>query len=965
MFMGVVFRMAPLFVSTAIASILVASAAHAAPRQIELPSQPAAESIPKFARQAGLQILAPESLTRGVRTQAVRGVMEPRAGLDLLLAGTGLHVASEDGGVVTLAGPNGGRFPGGSESPGGRADATVEGVVVTGTALQNREAIRTRRDALTVVDALAQDDTGDLADQSLAEALSRLPAVSTMQVLYGEQESQYVAVRGITPDLNFVSVDGVGMISVANNGAAERRVDLALIPSQAARKTEVFKTFTADQDAGAIGGIINIVPYSAFERGRDRFYLDAYVNYVTNNEVPGWNSLGGYKDSPWSGGAKGLWTHRFGADEIFGVVLSGVYEQRSYDDVKRNPNGRTFYTATGGATTPDQPDWNGYDPAPQALVDYEFTSYIKTYGGSATLEFRPTPGWYSSLMLYDYTQTEDQTNNVFTLRGFANIKNQTQSTGTLSIPDVRTAFNYDRFENESRGAIFKTRYDLDEVSSLEFRAGYNANTFYDREYANVYQYKPTGLTVDYDTSGDSVDFALSGTGAWMDPSKYSLLTANDTLTRAKGEASEARLDYTRNFDAQSRGLGVKAGLGARKATYRRDLDQTVYATDKSSLAGYGYSDPNYTPWMWGYPVLWVDYAGFRHDVLPRLGINQAATASASLASDYRYEETISYGYVSALYALERTHVIAGLRFDMADYSADVPQSIGGAYQGPFARYKGDYRHLLPSLNLLQDVTDKLRLKAGFSRTLGRPAPEDIAQAELRNDTSFTISRGNPNLKPRVSDNLDLTLEYYFNGAKGLASVGVFSKTIKDDIYALKEDQLIDGIHYTISTPMNANKSKMRGIEAQYINNALPGLPGVLKDKVGVAANVTRIWGDMDYLVDGVAQHVNRLMFQRDWMFNVAVFYKLPRDGEARIGYNWGDKYYDGIGAVPWLNRGPEARGQLDATIRYRLAHDWIVKLQAKNLLNEDLYLGYGQNLSERRAEMKKGQSFFLNLIYRP
>jgi hypothetical protein len=48
-----------------------------------------------------------------------------------------------------------------------------------------------------------------------------------------------------------------------------------------------------------------------------------------------------------------------------------------------------------------------------------------------------------------------------------------------------------------------------------------------------------------------------------------------------------------------------------------------------------------------------------------------------------------------------------------------------------------------------------------------------------------------------------------------------------------------------------------------------------------------------------------------------------------------------------------------------VAGDWIIKLQAKNVLNEDLYLGYDQNLKERRAEMKKGRSFFLNVIYRP
>lgn len=953
------------FYSVAVSALAIPLFAQAEVRRFDIPGEDAATSIPQFARQAGLQILVSEPLTRGVRTGPVVGAMEPNAGLDLLLAGTGLRVASREGAVVTLSAAGGeARFHGEGDADEAGESADVEELIVTGTALQNRAAIDTRRSSLSVVDALAQDDTGDLADQSLAEALSRVPAVSTMQVLYGEQESQYVAVRGITPDLNYVSVDGIGMISVANQGAGQRRVDLALIPSQAAQKTEVFKTFTADQDAGAIGGIINIVPYSAFG-GRDKFYIDAFVNYVTNDDVPGGNSLGDYRDSPWSGGVKGLWTHRFGADEQFGLVLSGTYQQRSYDDVKRNPNGRTYYTASGATTAPDEANWNGYDPAPQAMVDYEFTSFIKTYGGSATFEFQPSQAWYNSLLLYDYMQTEDQTNNVFTLRAFANIRNQTQHTGTLSIPDVRTGFNYDRFENESRGAIFRTRYEFDDATNLEFRAGYNENTFYDLEYANAYQYKPAGLSVDYDTSGESVDFSLAGAGDLMDPGKYALLTAGDTRTEAKATSFETRLDFSRNFDGSALGFGYKAGAGVRRMKVSRDLEATNYVTDKSSLAGYEYSPAGYVPWMWGYPVLWIDHAKYRDEVLPGLAVNEATSASDSFASDYRYAETISYAYVQGLYALDQTRFLAGLRLDKADYSANVPIAVGGVYQPGTQRHEGDYQNLLPSFSVIHDFSDKLRLKAGYSRTLGRPAPEDIAQAETRNDTSFTISRGNPDLKPRRSDNFDATLEYYFDEGGGLATIGAFYKTIKDDIYTLREEQLIDGITYTISTPMNASKSKMRGVEVQYINNAIPGMPGPLAGKVGVALNATRTWGDMDYVVGGNPLHVDRLLFQRNWMANAAVFMKLPRDGEARLGYNWGDAYYDGIGADPWLHRGPQARGQLDATLRYRVAEDWIVKLQAKNVLNEDLYLGYGEDLSMRRAEMKKGRSFFLNIIYRP
>jgi TonB-dependent receptor len=850
------------------------------------------------------------------------------------------------------------------ETPSDEAqEAAGAEIVVTGTAMQNREAIAQRRNSPLVVDALVQDDTGDLADQSLSEALARMPAVSTMQVLYGEQESQYVAVRGITPDLNYVSVDGIGMISVANQGAGQRRVDLALIPSQAARKTEVYKTFAADKDAGAIGGIINIVPHSAFA-GRDKFFIDAFASYTTDDDVPGSNSLGKYNDTPWGGGVKGLLTKRFGANDEFGLVLSGSFTQRTYDETKRNPNGRAYYTASGATTTPDNPNYNGFEPAPTAFVSYDFTSFVQTYGGTAALEYKPGDDWHFSLLAYDYFQLEDQTNPAFNLRAFTGITDQTQYTGTLRVPDVRTTHKYDRFENESRGIILKAEHGFGDGSRMAFRAGYNDNSFYDAENEATYQARPTNQFVTYDVSDRSARFTLSDSDALMNPAAYSLLTAGDTLYEAKGKAYEARIDFSRNAQPEDLGFGYAAGLGVRRFEMDRDVTVTNFTTDRSALTPVAY-DPNFVPWLFNYNVLWVDYARFAEGVKPNLAVNQASSRTNSLDQDYSYDETISYGYLSANWANERTRVIAGLRMDVADYGAETPLVLGGVYQDAFTKSSGSYQYLLPSLNLVHGFSDDVRLKAAYSRTLGRPAPEDIARPETRNDTSFTINRGNPQLAPRRSDNFDLTLEYFFNGSNGLVSLGAFAKNINDDIYDLKEEQLIDGFVYTITTPMNANQSKMRGLEFQLIDNSIGWLPGFLKNRLGFSFNVTRIWGQMDYVIGDTALHIDRLLYQREWMGNAALFYKLPAKGEVRVAYSYGDGYYDGIGASPWLHRGPEGRGSLDTTVRLTIADDWIVKFQAKNLLGEDVYLGYGEDLRYRRAEMNRGRQFFVNLIYRP
>ena len=60
--------------------------------------------LPEFARQAGLQIVAPADAERGARLRvaALHGEMAPREALRRLIAGTGLVVASDDGEAIVL-----------------------------------------------------------------------------------------------------------------------------------------------------------------------------------------------------------------------------------------------------------------------------------------------------------------------------------------------------------------------------------------------------------------------------------------------------------------------------------------------------------------------------------------------------------------------------------------------------------------------------------------------------------------------------------------------------------------------------------------------------------------------------------------------------------------------------------------------------------------------------------------------
>lgn len=92
----------PSFRYSALVATLLATGAYAQQRTFNLPEQDATQSIPEFARQAGIQISAPAEALKGMRTPSIKGELDVREALERLLQGTGLAVASDENGMIVL-----------------------------------------------------------------------------------------------------------------------------------------------------------------------------------------------------------------------------------------------------------------------------------------------------------------------------------------------------------------------------------------------------------------------------------------------------------------------------------------------------------------------------------------------------------------------------------------------------------------------------------------------------------------------------------------------------------------------------------------------------------------------------------------------------------------------------------------------------------------------------------------------
>lgn len=249
------FRRGLLLTCAAAAVVAVAEPAVAQDRRFDVPAQPAATAIPAFARQAGLQILAPEAAVKGVRTRAVVGVYSTDAALALLLQGTGLRVASRNGRTLTLvAGPQDGAAAG-SATPD-----QVSEVVVTGSNLKTP-------DTPTPVNTYGARKIAQSGQVRLETFMNSLPEVSLMAAAAGSTRyggTATVRLRGLPEGSAAVLLDGRRTAVAGLNVRAA--FDIGSVPVAMIDRVDVVPIgSSAIYGSDAIGGVVNIVLKKRFE----------------------------------------------------------------------------------------------------------------------------------------------------------------------------------------------------------------------------------------------------------------------------------------------------------------------------------------------------------------------------------------------------------------------------------------------------------------------------------------------------------------------------------------------------------------------------------------------------------------------------------------------------------------------------------------------------------------------------
>src|SRR4051812_26291039 len=129
-------------------------------------------------------------------------------------------------------------------------------------------AINEQRFAPNVQTVVASDAFGDVAEGNVGEFVKFMPGVT---VDYTAADVRNVSVRGVASNYTPVTVDGNRLASSASSSAASslgRQFDFYQVSINNVSRVEVTKSRTPDMSADALGGSINMVSKSAFERAK-------------------------------------------------------------------------------------------------------------------------------------------------------------------------------------------------------------------------------------------------------------------------------------------------------------------------------------------------------------------------------------------------------------------------------------------------------------------------------------------------------------------------------------------------------------------------------------------------------------------------------------------------------------------------------------------------------------------------
>jgi TonB-dependent receptor len=708
-------------------------------------------------------------------------------------------------------------------------------VLVTAERLQGEaEAINITRTAEDIVQVLPSRVINSLPNTNIADAVGRLPSVTLER---DEGEGKYVQIRGTEPRLSNTTIDGV---NVPSPESGPRNVKLDVIPAALVDRIEVSKTLSANEDADAIGGSVNLVTRTAGNRPSYDFEgLGGYTPIQNGRPLDAFNGVVG---------------RRFGSSQKLGFLFGGSYDHndRGIDDVEPS-QGTQALGANNIAIT------NG--------VDVRLYQYYRTrYGFASGLDYRISPG-SSAYIKGLYSDFHDYGTTTVLSYNAGNATAQSGGITTFANNDGNIKYRQyiRRPDQQVYSFLTGARHDL-------------TSTLITYEFAVSRGHQIGGFPTTYfngpgKDGSPAVNFTEDNTDPYrprftalggVDPfnaANYHITQVQQVDLRTTQLNFQGAASVARRYNWSSH-LGVfELGFKVRNAHKTYNVVNSYFCTttgincsnspDNSLTLDQGLSNFSYPGYYDGsYKLAPIaDYAKLQNIFTGNPGkfaFDSSTTHLKSDPSDYDTNERITAGYLMNSINFGKFRLQTGLRFEAtnANYTANLVTTDPAT--GNWASTKsfpgsGSYLNVLPSVQLQYQLEKNTNLRATYGIAISRPNFSDIVPSTVAspNNSPPTVVIGNPALKATRANDFDLLLEHFFQPL-GILQAGFFYKQLTDPIYNTTQtigpsNPLFASYpNYQLQQRINGPNAHITGFEVAW-EQRLSRLPGLLNG-FGVAAN---------------------------------------------------------------------------------------------------------------------------------
>ncbi|GGY26276.1 TonB-dependent receptor [Pseudoduganella albidiflava] len=824
--------------------------------------------------------------------------------------------------------------------------AETQQVVVTGMRASLQKAQDLKKNADQVVDSIVADDIGKLPDSNVAEALQRITGV---QISRSRGEGDRVQIRGLSQTQTLVN--GRSIFTAGK----ERGLSFQDVPSELLAGADVYKSPTAEQVEGGIGGVIDLRMRRPFD----------FAGLKVAGTVKATDA--DYADKR-NGEGSLLVSNRWKLNgQDFGALISIAHQKRNYRSDMQELDPPSQLADGSGAYAPIGA-WYSYEMGerertginsslqwrPMRGVElYLDANYTKLESTTDTYGFYGSPYWPN--------WTAETNSGAMWPRGSVTTENGNVTKGTFYGADLTTSGYIGDNDTKTRQLAIGGSWRANGWT-VKSELGYtksNFERFYQEVRLGVGTSSPA-FTYDLTTELPSAYPELANPNDLVTPSQYWASKALYFRQKNEGRETTWRGDVERNLDSDLIPR-IKAGV---RLTDRKASSSEINTIDDiwnaggtgpvggalpglaSQIGTIPYSDLLHREGAGTIPKQWLSIAN-----LDWLRDPQTVRSALGLAVPaFDAGQTFDFG--------EKTQALYG----MADFESELlGKEVTGNFGVRYVRTKTERRwqelqnngyvtrqadttddDFLPSVNARMELTDKLIARVAASKVVTRPDFNQLTPSlslDANNRTGFV---GNPDLQPLSARQFDTTLEYYLSQSDYVFAAA-FYKKVDGFIQTTTSDVKYGDTTYAVRTPSNGNDGTIKGLEIGY-QGFFTNLPGYWKG-LGLQANFTYVHSKAPGPLEGQQTALENLSKQS---YNIVGMYDW-NDFALRLAYNYRGKYLAGTENY-YVNNGAtmsqtpaymNGYGLVDAYASYQLTKNLKVAFEVSNLTRKSRSSYYG------------------------